>query len=313
MPVQKEEKIKVKTSNFEAESLREEKDAEDNSSLKVNLDEKNNIIYFVVINGSKEMKNYAIEIIKRANLEFAKLGLQTRVALYNGTGDLSKADKNDGIAFFGSVEEVKKYASKINAKFGKIIKNWKGRTTNPEKSSLGTETYRYDSGYADGKNFIAMDSEAISKGMFGKGSNDALLGAFILMHGAGHNAQVLLDGENHKKWNHYGGILADAVDIDESVNVYHRKLEEYMNLNIYINPNISANESIFVPNSYWELARNPNKRTPFNDFGMRDGGIEATIRASPRTVPNLTYVYTMAKHFGTSKAKVNEMLGTIIE
>lgn len=182
----------------------------------VDTDGRENIVYLVYLpsKDSKITKQDAYDMAEKANINFANLGLNTRVvvvdkSITNGKEfNPGKIDATDVVAVVGQVSDVKAYINKYNTQqnYKDDLATWEGGANAPELSENyigGQDTKPFEGG----GNFIAIDANGIEGWGKNQGYNKAQAGGFILNHGAGHNSDYDL-----KLSHRPGGIMTDGND-----------------------------------------------------------------------------------------------------
>ena len=104
--------------------------------------------------------------------------------------------------------------------------NLGGVRDNPEKSNLGIEGSKLNTGV----NFIAIDYTNVNsvnkKGLFGKNKGDEDLAGFMIAHGAGHNAGVM---GKYNTITHTRGVMTDGNGVKANGGIWaitHGRLED---------------------------------------------------------------------------------------
>ncbi len=150
----------------------------------VDPDGRDNVIYIVNLQGRKASVDVN-KIIKETNTRFEALGLETRAMLAPDGANFNPKymDKTDSYALFGDAKSIKEFV-KNNApdQYG-LYSRWLGGTLNPEKS----ENNRIRKGDVIGIDITALESAAARINI-----EVPTMAAFLILHGAGHNA-----GMNH--------------------------------------------------------------------------------------------------------------------
>jgi RHS repeat-associated protein len=169
-----------------------------NPMLFVDPDGRDNVIYLYAADGSVSNRQLKL-IAKQATANFKEMGLKTQVKVFKGKFDsksYGKLDKTDGVAVIGNADNVRKSIATYNAGFAKELGSSFGSTgkttdgVNPEQS----QNPRGSNIQSDG-NIVAIATGATNvlakdtKSTFEQGA------AFLINHGAGHNANM----------NHAGG------------------------------------------------------------------------------------------------------------
>jgi RHS repeat-associated protein len=164
-----------------------------NPMLFIDPDGRDNVIYLYAADKSINKKQLNL-IAKQANANFAALGLKTQVKVLKGGFDknaYSKMDKTDAVAVIGNPDAVKKSIESYNSSF---IGEMEGFGSNGADGKTNPEHSQNPSGSnAENKNNIIAIATNATKTMSEKiKSTFEETAAFLLTHGAGHNA-----GMNH--------------------------------------------------------------------------------------------------------------------
>ncbi len=150
----------------------------------VDPDGKENVIYLVNLQGKKTRADVNA-IAKEANRCFSALGLQTRVVVSSEGECFNPAymDNTDSYVVIGSHADVKAFmkAHAASSGYEKYFKDWKGGATNPERSSFSLDVKT---------NAIGIDANGLEKCANELKENITTMGAFLILHGAGHNATL---------------------------------------------------------------------------------------------------------------------------
>ncbi len=161
--------------------------AYNNPNLFVDPDGNDNVIYLVALPSSetKFSKQDLQDIACQATENLSNLGLNTIVVVWDGS-TISPSDirSTDGVAFLGSVEDVKQNTKSFlgsdlyNAK--SEIKSFQGGVTNPERSEVKSKV---------GQSIVGLDANSI------EGFSESTLkstkiegAAYLINHGTGHNS-----------------------------------------------------------------------------------------------------------------------------
>ncbi|MFZ1527278.1 MAG: DUF6443 domain-containing protein [Ferruginibacter sp.] len=170
-----------------------------NPLLFVDPDGRDNTVYLYAADESVSRRQLK-KIAKQATANFAAMGLKTQVKVFKGKFDkvsYGKLDKTDAVAVIGNPNAVRKSISSYNAKFEKELGSSFGsiktdQGTNPEQS----QNPRGSKVQSDG-NIIAIATGATSA--LAKETNSTFEegAAFLVNHGAGHNANMNHDGDKN--------------------------------------------------------------------------------------------------------------------
>ncbi len=163
-----------------------------NPMLFVDPDGRENIIYLYAADGSVNNKQLK-QIAKQATANFGKMGLKTQVKVFKGTFDskaYGKLDKHDAVAVIGKQDAVVKSIEGFNKSFAKEVSGFGSNgvdgIVNPEQSQNPND-----------RNIIALATDA-TKTMANKvKSTFEEMSAFLINHGAGHNANMNHAGDNN--------------------------------------------------------------------------------------------------------------------
>jgi RHS repeat-associated protein len=185
-----------------------------NPMIFVDPDGRDNIIYLYRADESVTKKQ-AKAIAKQATANFKIMGLKTEVRVFKGKmtqAKYDKLDKTDALAVIGNKENVKKAVSAINPHAGEEIKNF-GGPGNPEQSQNPV-------GSADPKlgNIIALGTEVATEWAKRTKTTFEVGAAFLVNHGAGHNASMNHAGDNNFIDNN-GNWSADGSYVPAEYNV----------------------------------------------------------------------------------------------
>jgi RHS repeat-associated protein len=169
-----------------------------NPMLFVDPDGRDNVVYLYVADESVN-KRQLKAIARQATENFATMGLKTKVKIFKGKFDANsygKLDNTDAVAVIGKRENVIKAVNLFNQTFGKEIAqfgfNGIDGQINPEHSQNPRSSTKQEDG-----NIIAIATDATKT--FAK-SNKASFeeaAAFLINHGAGHNANMNHAGEKN--------------------------------------------------------------------------------------------------------------------
>ena len=193
----------------------------DNPLIFVDPNGMDNVVYLVAADNNLTKKQLR-QIANQATANFASMGLKTQVKLFKGAFDskaYGKLDKTDAVAVIGNRDNVVKAVGKFNASCGKELSsngfgsNGVNGQVNPEDS----QNPRGSSVQSDG-NIIAIGTEATkayataTKSSFEEGA------AFLINHGAGHNADLNHAGDENG-YNDQGVYQTNGVYVPGTPNV----------------------------------------------------------------------------------------------
>jgi len=159
--------------------------AMNNPVLFIDPNGKDNVVYLQVLKSAKLSNEDINKIVKKANANFEKMGLKTRVVVFKGEGlNISKIDPTDAVAVLGAKNDVIRTISKMDATFADVLSKAPdfGTEENPEKSE--------NDGGSQNANIIAIDAQSA------RWNNPKVTDisidrtAFMINHGAGHNAGI---------------------------------------------------------------------------------------------------------------------------
>ncbi|MBN8833551.1 MAG: RHS repeat-associated core domain-containing protein [Sphingobacteriales bacterium] len=218
-----------------------------NPMLFVDPDGRDNIVYLYAADGSVSKKQLK-QIAKQATANFASMGLKTEVRVFKGAFNkeaYGKLDKTDAVAVIGNPDAVRKSIATYNSGFAKELGSGfgaSGGTTdgvNPEQS----QNPRGSNVQSDG-NIIAVGTKATevfankAKATFEEGA------AFVINHGAGHNANM----------NHAGGN-----------NGYDETGKYNPNAFVPVGPNVMSEGNRLNGQSLQSFITSPVNRQPANN------------------------------------------------
>jgi RHS repeat-associated protein len=180
-----------------------------NPMLFVDPDGRDNVVYLTAADESVTKKQLR-QIAKQATANFKEMGLKTQVKVFKGKFDskaYGKLDKTDAVAVIGEKNNVIKAVSSFNESAGKEIAAF-GNKGDPEQS----QNMRGSDNQNDG-NIIAIGTTATkdfaerTKATFEEGA------AFLVNHGAGHNAGLNHAGDNNgydEQGNYHDGVYVPS-------------------------------------------------------------------------------------------------------
>lgn len=183
--------------------------------LFVDPDGKDNVIYLQVLKSAHLSTREVNAIVAQVNANFKEMGLKTEVKVYKGKElNISKLDKTDAVAVLGAKNDVINTVGKMDAGFGKELERSTkfGTVENPEKS-------KHDEHGSD--NIIAIETNAARKlgGVVNTSTEEAT--AFLITHGAGHNAGMDHDGgaiNGTKERVPQGSVMSEGPFITNATN-----------------------------------------------------------------------------------------------
>ena len=148
----------------------------------IDPDGNEDVIYLVNLQG-KNQKVDVDAVAKEANERFKKMGLNTRVIVSPEGKNFNPSylDNTDSYAVIGSHSDVSDFLGDhmSSSDYQKYFSDWAGGTGNPERSSKSLDIKT---------NAIGLDADGVVGAAKAMGEKTAEMGAFLIMHGAGHNA-----------------------------------------------------------------------------------------------------------------------------
>ncbi|MBC9933547.1 RHS repeat-associated core domain-containing protein [Chitinophaga qingshengii] len=207
--------------------------AVNNPILYIDPDGRDNMIYLVNLEGSGVTNKELREIKRQANANFREMGLKTRVGIASAKNfDRTKMDKTDGFAVIGKTNAVADYVTNQGLKFGKELSNssfgFSSGTSNPEKSENNP-----------GGQVIAISSDAARSTAKDLQASFAETTAYLINHGAGHNAGLGHDGDKASEfisgWQDGNLVLPT---MRESAIPYFSIMTKGNSVYRYVNPTI---------------------------------------------------------------------------
>jgi RHS repeat-associated protein len=165
-----------------------------NPMLFIDPDGRDNIVYLYAADEPLTKKQLRA-IASQATANFKEMGLNTQVKVFKGKFDkdaYAKLDNTDAIAVIGKRDNVVAAVSSFNEKEGERISTF-GMGGNPESSQneLGM-------GNKNDQNVISVGSEDTKSYPDSKGITFEETAAFLINHGAGHNAGLNHAGDFQK-------------------------------------------------------------------------------------------------------------------
>ncbi len=184
-----------------------------NPVMLVDPDGRDNVIYLVNLQGKNQKVNPE-RLIAETNKRFKSLGLNTRMELAPDGKDFNPAymDNTDSYAVLGSADDVKGFIkSKDQEAYDNHFNDWSGGTNNPERSTntMGKKT-----------NVIGLDANNLSGAAKIFGTSSEKMGAFLVLHGAGHNANLNhsdVDGRRDDQ-NPYNASIMNSGNRNANIN-----------------------------------------------------------------------------------------------
>lgn len=199
----------------------------------IDRDGRDNVIYLVNLQG-KNQKINATKLIEEANNHFSDMGLATRVMMALDGQNFNPAyiDKTDSYVVLGSFADVSAFLKQNMPanEYREYFADWAGGASNPERSSKSLR---------DKTSAIAIDANGLSSCANSWGEESSKMGAFLTMHGAGHNATFghadILGDDYHRTSN-----MGNSRIMASGNRIYHsgRSLDYFMgkeNNSLYIN------------------------------------------------------------------------------
>lgn len=214
--------------------------AVNNPTMFVDPDGKDNIIYLVALKGSRKHVNIN-KLIESANAYYNNLGLKTRVVLYVGkVENLKNIDKTDAIAVLGSTKDqisdfVQKNLSEVTSDEYRDLelKNWENSKDNPERS---------ENNAGNGGNLIVINAMDLKETANNFLSTKAEAGAFLLVHGSGHNAGIY-DDDGYTNLMATGDAITAMIQGSNGNPMYNNKNECYTHIQDFTN---TRNNDIYL-------------------------------------------------------------------
>ena len=126
-------------------------------------------------------------------------------------------DNTDSYAVLGSADDVKGFIkSKDQYAYDKHFKDWTGGYDNPERStnSRGEVTKA-----------IGIDANNLGKTSKAFGVSNETMGAFLVLHGAGHNAYLNHSDEDHSR---YPQTMGNAAIMGSGSYMYGKDINNFM-------------------------------------------------------------------------------------
>lgn len=154
-----------------------------------------NAVYLVSC-GRESSVDAARKVAAQATLYFQQLGLQTRVYVLKGPLDAAsykRLEKTDSAALFGGRDAVIEAVAKVNGKAAEFLKSTGFGSNSGE---INPEVSLNPRG-GDGDNIIAVALGATKTFAESTHSKLSEAAAFLIVHGAGHNANMQHAGENN--------------------------------------------------------------------------------------------------------------------
>jgi RHS repeat-associated protein len=202
-----------------------------NPMLFIDPDGRDNIVYLCAADKSLTKKQL-MAIASQATANFKEMGLKTQVKVFKGTFDkkaYAKLDNTDAVAVIGNRDNVERAVSSFNEKQGKALSNF-GMGGNPESSQNEKGV-----GNKNDQNIIAIGVEDTKSYSDKKGIKFEETAAFLVNHGAGHNAGLQHAGDVQEYEN------AKLLYVPSNPNVMTRSLD-------YVS---SLKEAISSPANIW--------------------------------------------------------------
>ncbi|HEY6504249.1 MAG TPA: RHS repeat-associated core domain-containing protein [Chitinophagaceae bacterium] len=205
-----------------------------NPNIFVDPSGKDNVIYLYATDQSLTKKELRT-IRDKANENFRTLGLKTEVKLFKGKfnkENYSKLDKTDAVAVIGEGTSVINAIKEFSPGFAKSLSDG-----NFDRSGVVEESAA--AWHNDGvDNIIAIRSEGLDEGAKQYNATKEEVGAFVINHGAGHNAGLRHPNEKHAypEWNKISNgydspdnsLMTDGRTMSLQINFYGKNLQEFI-------------------------------------------------------------------------------------
>lgn len=216
-----------------------------NPNLFIDPDGLDNVIYLVNLRGSGVDKPTLKAIADKANDNFKKMGLNTRVMIYNGeTFNRMDMDKTDAFALMGKksaiTDEMTAQGRKVGSELEKDSKFGVQKDPFGNITGYGLEAAEHPTGNAYYGVVMGLEVDAITGAAEDLKSNFVELAAFVINHGAGHNSNLNHAGEdsymNGNKFRlPYPSIMIDGNDAQRFIrgffhNPQYTKMEDFISL-----------------------------------------------------------------------------------
>jgi RHS repeat-associated protein len=190
-----------------------------NPMLFIDPDGRDNVVYLYRADESVTNKQLK-QIAKQATANFAAMGLKTQVKVFKGTFDAKaygKLDKTDAVSVIGKKDAVIKSIEGYNKSFAKEVKGFGSNGTDGNVNPEQSQNPRGSSNPNDG-NIIALATDATKTMSNEAGASFEEGAAFLINHGAGHNANMQHAGENNA-YDANGNYQQDGIYIPGTPNV----------------------------------------------------------------------------------------------
>ncbi|HLY72007.1 MAG TPA: RHS repeat-associated core domain-containing protein, partial [Puia sp.] len=240
----------------------------DNPVIFVDPNGMDDIIYLYGADNSVTKKQLRA-IAKQATANFATMGLKTQVKLFKGHFDsksYSKLDKTDAVAVIGKRENVEKSVATYNSGFAKQLKNADFGTVGTDEGTKAeiSQNPRGSQDQNDG-NIIALSTDAAAD--FAKHVKATFedAAAFLVNHGAGHNANLQHAGEENgynENGDYERGIsVPNSPNVMSDGNSIGAPLQNYISSPINQQPsNNNLTHTLSIKNAYIHRFGNNNPK-----------------------------------------------------
>ena len=190
-----------------------------NPMLFVDPDGRDNVVYLYAADESVTKKQLKA-IAKQASANFANMGLKTQVKVFKGKFDAksySKLDKTDAVAVIGKKDAVVKSIEGYNAGYAKEVSGFGANGADGQYNPEQSQNPRGSSDQNEG-NIIALATDATKS--FGTQTKSTFedAAAFLINHGAGHNADMNHAGKENG-YGENGKYQADGIYVPGGTNV----------------------------------------------------------------------------------------------
>jgi RHS repeat-associated protein len=195
---------------------------------------KDNVIYLYATDQSLTKKELRA-IRDKANENFKTLGLNTEVKLFKGKfnkENYSKLDKTDAVAVIGEGTSVINAIKSFSPEFAKSLSDGNfDQSGSVEQSAAAWNNNGID-------NIIAVRAEGLDEGAKQYNATKEEVGAFVINHGAGHNAGLRHPNEKHaySEWNSISNgydspnnsLMTDGNTLSRSINYSGNSLQGFI-------------------------------------------------------------------------------------
>jgi RHS repeat-associated protein len=162
-----------------------------NPMLFVDPDGRDNIVYLYAADKSVSNKELR-QIARKASANFSDMGLKTQVKVFKGNFDAKSygnLDKTDAVAVIGKAENVIKSIEGYNKSFAKEVSGFGSNGADGQINPEQSQNPRGDKS-PSAANIIALATDATKTFSERAGATFEEGAAFLVNHGAGHNANM---------------------------------------------------------------------------------------------------------------------------